>query len=60
MRFIPLTSNPSGDAGAVLKLTAQSIDPLVPLMARIMVFISSIGTDLINMAFVPNRQSASI
>jgi len=53
------TRNPSGETGADFKLTAQSINVCVPLIAKTMVFISSIGTDLITIAFVPRRQSDS-
>ena len=54
-----LTSNPSGAVGAELKFTAQSMKVCVPLIAKTMVFMSSIGTDLMTMAFVPVRQSES-
>lgn len=48
-----LTKNPDGEDGAVFKFTAQSIKVAVPLIAKTMVFIWSMGTDLITMARVP-------
>lgn len=54
-----LTRNPSGETGADLRLTAQSMKVCVPLIANTIVFISSIGTDLITIAFVPSLQSDS-
>lgn len=54
-----LTRKPAGDAGSMLRLTAQSIKVALPRMANTMVFMWSMGTDLITMALVPVRQSAS-
>lgn len=54
-----LTRNPAGDAGAMFRLTAQSMKVAVPRIAKTMVFMSSIGTDLITIALVPVRKSAS-
>ena len=54
-----LTRKPSGVAGAELRLTAQSRNVCEPRMAKTITFISSMGTDLITIDFVPVRQSAS-
>lgn len=54
-----LTRNPSGVVGAILRLTAQSIKVAVPRIAKTIVFMWSIGTDLITIALAPVRQSAS-
>lgn len=43
----------------MFKLTAQSMNVAVPRMAKTMVFIESMGTDLMTMALVPILQSAS-
>lgn len=48
-----LTKNPAGEDGAVFRFTAQSMNVAVPLIAKTMVFIWSMGTDLITMARVP-------
>lgn len=53
------TKNLSGDAGAEFRFTAQSKKVCVPRIANTIVFMSSIGTDLITMALVPILQSAS-
>lgn len=54
-----LTRNPEGETGAEFRLTAQSMNVWLPRIANIIVFMSSIGTDLMTMAFVPMRQLAS-
>ena len=54
-----LTRNSPGDTGAELRLTAQSMKVWLPRMAKTMVFMSSTGTDLITIAFVPIFQLAS-
>jgi hypothetical protein len=54
-----LTRKPSGDAGAELRLTAQSRNVCDPRIANTITFISSMGTDLITIDLVPVRQSAS-
>jgi hypothetical protein len=54
-----LTRNPSGEAGCEFRFTAQSINVWLPRIANTIVFMSSIGTDLITIAFVPIFQSAS-
>jgi hypothetical protein len=54
-----ITRNPSGEAGAEFRLTAQSINVCVPLIANTITFASSIGTDLMTIAFVPCLQSSS-
>ncbi len=48
-----LTKKFSGDAGAEFRLTAQSRNVWLPLMAKTTVFMSSMGTDLMTIAFVP-------
>ena len=48
----------TGDTGAELRFTAQSINVWLPLIAKTMQFIWSTGTDFIIMALVPIRQSA--
>ncbi len=47
-----------GDAGAVFKFTAQSMNVAVPRMAKTIVSMWSMGTDLIHMALAPVFQSA--
>lgn len=47
-----------GDTGAELRFTAQSMNVWLPRMANTTQFMSSIGTDLMTIAFVPIRQSA--
>ena len=54
-----LTKKSVGATGAELRLTAQSMNVWLPRMAKTTQFMSSIGTDLIIMAFVPPRQLAS-
>ncbi|KXH63506.1 hypothetical protein CNYM01_10372 [Colletotrichum nymphaeae SA-01] len=56
--FPASSRKPSGDAGAVLRLTAQSMKVAEPRMAKTMVFMWSMGTDLMTIAFVPVFQSA--
>lgn len=54
-----LTRNPAGDIGEELRFTAQSRNVELPRIAKTMTFISSMGTDLMTIDFVPIRQSAS-
>jgi hypothetical protein len=54
-----LTRNPAGDTGEELRFTAQSRKVELPRIAKTITFMSSIGTDLITIDFVPIRQSAS-
>lgn len=54
-----LTKKSPGETGAESRLTAQSMNVWLPRMAKTMVFISSMGTDLITIAFVPIFQLAS-
>ena len=54
-----LTRKSVGATGAELRLTAQSMNVWLPRMAKTTQFMSSIGTDLMTMAFVPPRQFAS-
>ena len=54
-----LTRNPAGDAGEELRFTAQSRNVELPRIAKTITFISSMGTDLMTIDFVPIRQSAS-
>ncbi|KAK7446467.1 hypothetical protein Landi51_07414 [Colletotrichum acutatum] len=56
--FPASSRKPSGEAGAVLRLTAQSMKVAEPRMAKTMVFMWSMGTDLMTIAFVPVFQSA--
>lgn len=49
-----------GNTGVELRLTAQSIKVWEPRIAKMIVAAESIGTDLINIAFVPERQSADM
>jgi hypothetical protein len=53
------TKKPAGDVGVISRFTAQSIKVAVPRMAKTIVFMESMGIDLITMALVPVRQSAS-
>lgn len=54
-----LTKKSPGETGAESRLTAQSMNVWLPRMAKTMVFISSMGTDLMTIAFVPIFQLAS-
>jgi hypothetical protein len=54
-----LTRKPAGDAGLELRFTAQSRNVWLPRIAKTIIFLSSMGTDLITIDFVPLRQSAS-
>ncbi|KAK1529643.1 hypothetical protein CPAR01_11955 [Colletotrichum paranaense] len=56
--FPASSRKPSGEAGAVLRLTAQSMKVAEPRIAKTMVFMWSMGTDLMTIAFVPVFQSA--
>lgn len=55
-----LTKKPAGDAGVDLRLTVQSVKVWLPLMAKTMQLRSLMCIDLITMAFVPIRVSASM
>jgi hypothetical protein len=56
---LPASSRkPAGDVGEVFKFTAQSMNVCVPRTATTIAFMSSIGSDLITIAFVPDFQSA--
>ena len=50
---------PVGEVGAARTFTAQSRKLCVPRMAKTIVFMSSIGSDLTTMALVPCIQSES-
>jgi len=58
IRSLP-TKNPVGATGADLRLTAQSMNVCVPLIANTIVFMSSMGNDLMTIALVPILQSES-
>ena len=47
------TRKPVGGVGSVLRFTDQSMNVAVPRMAKTMVSMWSIGTDLMHMARVP-------
>lgn len=52
-----LTRNPFGEVGAVFKLTAQSMKLAVPRIAKTIVSMWSMGTDLMHIALAPVFQS---
>lgn len=53
-----LTRKPVGAVGSVFRFTAQSMNDAVPRIAKTIVSMWSIGTDLMHMALVPVFQSA--
>ena len=58
MNTYMITKKSLGVTGDEFRLTAQSMKVWLPRMANTTQFISSIGIDLMTMAFVPIRQSA--